>query len=220
MVIGVGYANCFLTPTEARGVFEQGLAEVKPEGKKLLVIIPDGTRSGPFGLCFRLITEILGDAPAKLDFMMALGTHMPMSEEHICRHVGITPQEHATRYAKIGFLNHDWENDIETIGTIPAAEIAEMSQGKLVQDVAVQINPRIKEYDHLIIVGPVFPHEIAGFSGGNKYFFPGISGPDVINVSHGWGPSDQRGDHRPQEHPDAQDDRPRGELGPHAQVVL
>jgi len=184
MVIGVGYPNRFLTDAEVRGVFEQGLAQVKPEGKKLLVIIPDGTRSGPFGLCFKLITEILGDAPAKLDFMMALGTHMPMSEEHICRHVGITPEERATRYAKIGFLNHDWENDIETIGAIPAAEIAEMSQGKFAQDVAVQINPRIWQYDHLIIVGPVFPHEIAGFSGGNKYFFPGISGPDVINVSH------------------------------------
>jgi len=184
MVIGVGYTDRFLTPAEARGVFEQGLAQVKPEGKKLLVIIPDGTRSGPFGLCFQLITEILGDAPAKLDFMMALGTHMPMSEEHICRHVGITPQERTTRYAQVGFLNHDWQNDIETIGVIPAAEIAEMSQGKLVQDVVIQINRHLQEYDHVIIVGPVFPHEIAGFSGGNKYFFPGVSGPDIINVSH------------------------------------
>jgi nickel-dependent lactate racemase len=40
------------------------------------------------------------------------------------------------------------------------------------------------EYDHLIICGPVFPHEVVGFSGGNKYFFPGISGPEVIDASH------------------------------------
>jgi hypothetical protein len=35
-----------------------------------------------------------------------------------------------------------------------------------------------------LVVGPVFPHEVVGFSGGNKYFFPGISSQEVINVSH------------------------------------
>jgi nickel-dependent lactate racemase len=52
------------------------------------------------------------------------------------------------------------------------------------EEVRVQVNARLLDYDHLIVVGPVFPHEIAGFSGGNKYFFPGVSGPDVINMTH------------------------------------
>jgi len=36
----------------------------------------------------------------------------------------------------------------------------------------------------VIICGPTFPHEVVGFSGGNKYFFPGVAGPEVINFSH------------------------------------
>ncbi len=51
-------------------------------------------------------------------------------------------------------------------------------------DLLITINRRIFDYDHLIILGPVFPHEVVGFSGGNKYFFPGISGPEAINVTH------------------------------------
>jgi nickel-dependent lactate racemase len=50
--------------------------------------------------------------------------------------------------------------------------------------VTVQINRRIMEYDQIIILGPTFPHEVVGFSGGAKYLFPGISGPDLINVTH------------------------------------
>ena len=52
------------------------------------------------------------------------------------------------------------------------------------EDLPVQINERLFEYDHVIICGPVFPHEIAGFSGGTKYFFPGVSGPEVIDLTH------------------------------------
>jgi nickel-dependent lactate racemase len=51
-------------------------------------------------------------------------------------------------------------------------------------DVPVRLNKLILDYDHLIVCGPVFPHEVVGFSGGNKYFFPGISGPEVINFTH------------------------------------
>ena len=40
------------------------------------------------------------------------------------------------------------------------------------------------EYDHILIIGPTFPHEVVGFSGGAKYLFPGISGPDMINATH------------------------------------
>ena len=52
------------------------------------------------------------------------------------------------------------------------------------EELPVEINARVLDYDHLMICGPVFPHEIVGFSGGNKYFFPGISGPSVIDVTH------------------------------------
>ena len=71
-----------------------------------------------------------------------------------------------------------------TLGTIPAAEIAQLSGGLLEQDVPVSLNRLVLDYDHLVICGPVFPHEVVGFSGGTKYFFPGIAGPDIINFTH------------------------------------
>jgi nickel-dependent lactate racemase len=51
-------------------------------------------------------------------------------------------------------------------------------------DVPVRLNGLVLEYDHLLVCGPVFPHEVVGYSGGNKYFFPGIAGSDIINVTH------------------------------------
>ena len=40
------------------------------------------------------------------------------------------------------------------------------------------------DYDQVLICGPVFPHEVVGFSGGNKYLFPGIGGPEIIGWTH------------------------------------
>jgi nickel-dependent lactate racemase len=54
----------------------------------------------------------------------------------------------------------------------------------MAQDVEVSLNRLIFDYDQLVICGPVFPHEVVGFSGGNKYFFPGIAGPAIINFTH------------------------------------
>jgi nickel-dependent lactate racemase len=50
--------------------------------------------------------------------------------------------------------------------------------------VQVRINRHVAEADVAIVVGPVFPHDVVGFSGGNKYFFPGVSGPELIDLSH------------------------------------
>jgi nickel-dependent lactate racemase len=109
-----------------------------------------------------------------------------MSEEALNRLVGITEEERTSTYAGVGLLNHRWDlpGTLVTLGAIPAAEIAELSRGMLVQDVPVRVNRAVLDYDQVIICGPVFPHEVVGFSGGNKYFFPGISGPEVINLTH------------------------------------
>jgi len=52
------------------------------------------------------------------------------------------------------------------------------------QSVDITINKMVFDYDKLIIIGPTFPHEVVGFSGGNKYLFPGISGEEIINMFH------------------------------------
>jgi len=158
-------------------------------GARLLVLIPDGTRTMPLPFLFRQLVTILRDAH-QLDFMVALGTHPPLSEESLCKLVGITPEERAATYAKIGLLNHAWDNPTELtqIGTITRDELIQIAAGGYHEsvggDIPVRINRAVHNYDHLLIVGPTFPHEVVGFSGGAKYLFPGISGADFINVSH------------------------------------
>jgi nickel-dependent lactate racemase len=71
-----------------------------------------------------------------------------------------------------------------SLGRISAGEIASLTGGMMNQEVDVRLNRMIMDYDQLIICGPTFPHEVVGFSGGNKYFFPGIGGAEVINFSH------------------------------------
>ncbi|MFP3895313.1 MAG: lactate racemase domain-containing protein [Anaerolineales bacterium] len=184
MTIGKGYTDRFLTEEEAREIFQEGLEQIDVEDKKVMVIMPDGTRSSPLPLCFRALTELLGEKTQVLDFIIALGTHAPMSEQAICDHLGITLQERRKKYAEIGLYNHNWRQGLEEIGVIPAAKSRTLSEGLLEEDVVVEINSRLLNYDHIIICGPVFPHEIAGFSGGNKYFFPGVSGPGIIDFTH------------------------------------
>ena len=158
-------------------------------GQKVLVLIPDHTRTIPLPFLFRLLVEILHDTK-QLDFMVALGTHPPLSEAHLYQLVGLTKEDRDTTYRHIGLLNHAWDSadTLTQIGTLPQDQIQAIADDKwhptLGGDVPVNINRHIYNYDHLLILGPTFPHEVAGFSGGAKYLFPGISGPEMINVSH------------------------------------
>ena len=99
-------------------------------------------------------------------------------------HLGVAVKDGLAGTSRV--FNHAWEKSetFATIGTIPASEIAELSGGRLAQDVPVSLNRLIFDYDHIVICGPVFPHEVVGFSGGNKYYFPGIAGAEVINFTH------------------------------------
>src|SRR5204862_233771 len=60
----------------------------------------------------------------------------------------------------------------------------QLTNGLFAMDVPVEINKMIFDYDQVIIIGPVFPHEVVGFSGGNKYLFPGVAGPEILNFFH------------------------------------
>jgi nickel-dependent lactate racemase len=164
----------------------RALAPLGLDGKKVLLIVPDSTRTAPVGLLFRVIHDLLGQETRNLDVLIALGTHPPMSDEAINRRLEITPEERAGRYARVRVLNHSWNDPaaLAPVGTIPAAEIGALSGGLFEMEVAVTINRAVFDYDRLVIVGPVFPHEVVGFSGGNKYLFPGIGGADILNFFH------------------------------------
>ncbi|MGW1709059.1 lactate racemase domain-containing protein [Streptomyces sp. NPDC002206] len=62
--------------------------------------------------------------------------------------------------------------------------VGELSGGLLHNGAEVRLNRAVVEHDVVLVVGPVFPHEVVGFSGGNRYFFPGVPGADIIDLSH------------------------------------
>jgi nickel-dependent lactate racemase len=139
---------------------------------------------------YRTLHEILGPHTEALDFLVALGTHPPMNDQALGRLVGAEVEDGETADSKI--FNHRWDLDetFVTVGVIPASEIRDASDGQMDLDVPVRLNRLVGDpsgeqpYDELIVCGPVFPHEVAGFSGGNKYFVPGVSGQEVIDVTH------------------------------------
>ena len=185
-VHGLGFRGRALTEDEIRRVFSAALDDADLRGKKVICIIPDHTRTCPLPFLFRLVCETVGAAAKRLDFIVALGTHPPLSEEVINRLLGLTPEERKGKYSKFNVYNHRWDvpSELRKVGTISADEVERISNRLLREDVSVKCNSRIFDYDHIVIIGPTFPHEVAGFSGGNKYLFPGISGPEVLNFFH------------------------------------
>ena len=161
-------------------------AEVPFDGKRVLVLIPDGTRNAPIPLLFRALYDQIGERVARLDYLIALGTHPAMSPQAVDSRVGISAEDRAQRYPNVSIFNHAWDRPdaLTTIGTISGAEAERLTAGLLCEPVPVTLNRLILDYDQIIICGPVFPHEVVGFSGGAKYLFPGIAGPEIINASH------------------------------------
>jgi nickel-dependent lactate racemase len=183
-VIGVGRVGSPLSASEVREVLQRALSRHDLAGKRVLVIIPDGTRTAPIPLLFRLFGELLGRRAAALDYLVALGTHRPMDDAALSKLVGAPVRQGRAGDSRV--FNHEWQDAqaFVRLGTIPAAEVSALSQGMLSLDVHVEVNRLILDYDQVLICGPVFPHEVVGFSGGHKYLFPGISGPEMINVTH------------------------------------
>ena len=181
-----GLTDGFLTDSEVYFLMKAGLDQVNLAGKKLLVLIPDATRSCPLPMLFRHLVDLVGPKVARLDFLIALGTHQPMPEDKINALLGLTEDERKGRYKNIGIYNHDWQSHgtFKILGTIPAETIHKISHGLMRQDVPVGINKRVLDYDQLMILGPTFPHEVVGFSGGLKYLFPGIADWQIINFFH------------------------------------
>ncbi|HCS54385.1 lactate racemase domain-containing protein [Rubinisphaera sp.] len=155
-------------------------------GKKVLMVVPDATRTAPLPLLFDELHRLLKPKTEALDVIFALGTHPPMSEAQMCKLLGIDETERQRLFFQLGLFNHEWDEDerLTQLGVLTEDDTDEISGGLMREEVPVKINKRILDYDMLFVVGPVFPHEVVGFSGGNKYFFPGISGPEVLNFFH------------------------------------
>jgi Lactate racemase N-terminal domain len=115
--------------------------------------------------------------------LVALGRHVPMTDEALARHLGYEPGRLAETDPGTTVVNHEWRKPetVIDLGTIPAARVAELSDG---QSNPVLLNRAVVDHDIALVVGPVLPHEVVGISGGNKYFFPGACGQKIIDMSH------------------------------------
>ncbi|MHA2073472.1 MAG: lactate racemase domain-containing protein [Candidatus Hodarchaeales archaeon] len=156
---------------------EELLLELEVSKKKILLIPPDYTRFHSYA---GEITQILVEKTKKssIDILPALGTHIPMITKQI-----------NSMYANIPlnkFITHNWRNDIIEIGLIPESFIQEVSKGILDYSIKVEINRFLLEnnYDLILSIGQVVPHEVAGMANGAKNILIGVGGSEMINKSH------------------------------------
>ena len=186
MITGYGTPQTELGEAEVRDILAKGIGSDLLSGKQVLVLTPDNTRTCPLPLIIRELARAAAPLVNRLDFMVALGTHPPMAEDAIRELYGLTPAAGEKLLPESRFMCHRWDlpDTLKVIGRLKADEIAEISGGLFHHGVEVSINRRIFEYDLIIILGPVFPHEVAGFSGGDKYLFPGIAGGDFLHFTH------------------------------------
>jgi len=175
-----------LTSEQVVEVVSKAMPAANYQGKRVLLVVPDHTRTAPVGLMFKTLYRQVGSVTQVFDVLLALGTHQPMSDTAICERLEISEAERRTSYNSVKFHNHQWNNPValKQVGTLSSDEISKLSDGLFAMDVPVEINKLVFDYDHVVIVGPVFPHEVVGFSGGNKYLFPGIGGPQILNFFH------------------------------------
>ncbi len=183
---GTGQTQAPLSESQVEQIVADAAGQINPAGKKILVLIPDHTRSCPLPTIARLLHTHLAEAAEKLDFLIALGTHPAMSDEQIDKLLGCKPGTRSQVLPGSNVYNHAWKDPdaLATIGTLSAAQVDQITGGLFAMDIDVTINRMIFDYDLVLVAGPVFPHEVVGFSGGAKYFFPGICGQALLDFFH------------------------------------
>jgi lactate racemase len=175
-----------LTESEINSLVTEGATQALATGKRVLVIIPDTSRSAPIPQAFSAINRLAVEKHCHVDFLIALGTHPQLTDSEIESLVGMPLKQVAKDFPGVHIWNHHWEDrhQLVEIGKLSSSEVDVLSSGLINDEIPIRINKLALEYDHILICGPVFPHELAGFSGGAKYFFPGIAGEEVINRTH------------------------------------
>lgn len=147
------------------------------ERRKVLAVPPDYTRlPSRAGELTEMAWEYYGEKLT--DILPALGTHTPMTETQIDHMFGQTP--------KSLFREHDWRNDVLTLGEVPAGYVSEVTDGGVNFAWPAQVNKLLVEgaFDLILSVGQVVPHEVVGMANYNKNILVGTGGSEGINKSH------------------------------------
>ena len=184
--IGFGSPEGDLSSSDLRTILEQALSTIGPDAR-VLAIIPDKTRDDNTDILFPYAAEILAARNvARFDALVAQGTHMPMTENEKRSKVGLP--EGATMPALGRIYDHQWNSpeELVTLGELSAAQVTELTGGLITEAVKVNLNRLLGPgiYDTVLVFGATVPHEVAGFAGGAKYFFPGVAGPDLTHATH------------------------------------
>lgn len=152
---------------------------VKPGVERLLILPPDHTRLySQAGKITASLWRLLSDR-VEIDVLPALGTHHAMKPEQLRMMFGETiPLDR--------FIAHDWRNDLEPLGTIPGERLSELSDGRMTDPVEVAVNKRLvsDDYDLVLSVGQVVPHEVIGFANHSKNVCIGCGGGGMLHQSH------------------------------------
>ncbi len=167
-----------LSDKELDSAIDTFLSSIEITPKKVLLIPPDITRlhSACGDLTERLYKKLEGISETKI--MPALGTHEPMTEDECRLFFGEIPFS--------TFLVHDWRNEITTLGVVPSSFVNDVSEGIMNVDMLVQVNRELVEgeYDLIISLGQVVPHEVVGMANYTKNIVVGVGGVDMISKSH------------------------------------
>ena len=173
-----GGAAVSVTDAELQEMVLSAIAKSGKDIKRMLLLPPDHTR---LNSCAGRITEIIYEAYADkchIDIMPALGTHSAMTDAQLEMMFG-------ANIPKSCFKVHDWRNDVVSLGKASSEFIKELSNGNLDYEVNVQVNKIVFDnYDLIVSIGQVVPHEVVGMANYTKNIMVGIGGSDMINKSH------------------------------------
>ena len=180
--IGRGAPELDLTPDELRDIVQQGLLSIAP-GARVLAILPDKTRDDNTDVLFPAAAQFLASRQvAAFDALIAQGTHVPMTAAEKLAKVGML-----SGLTNVGAIyDHQWDvpGELVNIGELSAEQVQKITGGLLHKAVPITLNKLITNYDTILVFGATVPHEVAGFAGGGKYFFPGIAGPELTHNTH------------------------------------
>jgi lactate racemase len=183
--IGIGSPEADLDTFEMHGIAETVLNDV-PNGFRILAIIPDKTRDDNTHILFPIVSAILQQkGVTQLDVLVAQGTHSPMCRADKLIKIGASGAE----LPLLGSIyDHRWNDPTElvNIGELSAQQVESVTDGIFTRAIPLDVNrlagPGL--YDLILIFGATMPHEVAGFAGGAKYFFPGIAGAELTHQTH------------------------------------